>query len=431
MFAAETKAFVKNVGLEKTLISNSNLNEKMELLTLVKVSERNFWQCPKYQRIMLTLPDLMEEEFSPEISEEVLVKDFMTTAETSGTGKLGVREETVGEAEISANADTLDGLVEPVSIKKTNANLKKMRNKFSDRKINEGKLKLLKLKQKEKLMFVHETISNTGPVKLIRKSQYGGSMSASCQKMLNLLFKGSRKEETSFTIPEESTFAYGLWEIMLEGQKMEIPIEPWNPKRELFIDSSSPSKLQQVREGIQEKEHLLNPLAELPIPTRHDLLKKLQEVLEVPDGLALLEELLDQSSGKPNERPQSEAISSFMDLVVSKVSSTVKDSIYLLVCSMDCLLDEMVRPLTSCSPETVKVLSQMVDSLKQDMEVKLPESLPAALQEDGQLRWGAELLCSSDETLEALSDTWDRPSEVLLEALALAVLGLNVLQNST
>lgn len=71
-----------------------------------------------------------------------------------------------------------------------------------------------------------------------------------------------------------------------------------------------------------------------------------------------------------------------------------------------------------------------MDSLKKDREVRLPESLPVPLQEDGELRWVVELLCSSDETLADLKDIWDRPPEVVIEVLALTVLGLDLLQNS-
>lgn len=46
---------------------------------------------------------------------------------------------------------------------------------------------MLGLKDRDKLLFVHQTVYNTGPVKLIRKSKRDGSISASCQKMLNLL----------------------------------------------------------------------------------------------------------------------------------------------------------------------------------------------------------------------------------------------------
>lgn len=66
MFADETIAVVKNVGAEEELISNSNLNHKVELLTLVRVSQGRFFSYPKYTPVDCTLPELLEDDdFSP------------------------------------------------------------------------------------------------------------------------------------------------------------------------------------------------------------------------------------------------------------------------------------------------------------------------------------------------------------------------------
>ncbi|MEQ2304161.1 hypothetical protein AMECASPLE_024085 [Ameca splendens] len=434
MFAAKTSAVLKSVGAEEDLISNSNLSQKVDLLTLVRVSEGKFFQYPKYTTMQCTLPELMEEqeEFSPEVEEELLVEHFKTSSETHGTAELKGSHEVVGEAAISAKCDSVDGLVKSVSIMKKKANLKAVRKTFSGRKLKKESIKLLKLKEKDKLAFVHQTVYNTEPVQMIKTSDQGGSISASYQKIMNLLFKGSRKEETTFTIPEKATFAFGLQEIMFENEKMEIPFESWTHKKNsgLFSHDSIDSDLmQQVREGIKMKEFLLKPLTDLPESTRQDLLKKLQEVLEEGDALSLLEETLDQCSKGEYERPQSKVVSSFMDLLdESKVSTKVKDAVHLLVSAMDALPEVKLRPLTSCCPEALTVLSQLVDSLKDKGEACLPESPPAPLQQDGELRWAAELLCSCDETLTELSNSWDRPPEVLLEVLALTVLGVHMLQ---
>ncbi|XP_047227807.1 uncharacterized protein LOC124872135 [Girardinichthys multiradiatus] len=434
MFAAKTSAVLKSVGAEGDLISNSNLSQKVDLLTLVRVSEGKFFQYPKYTMMQCTLPELMEEqeEFSPEVEEELLVEHFKTSSETHGTAELKGSHEVVGEAAISAKCDSVDGLFKSVNIMKKKANLKAVRKTFSGRKLKNESIKLLKLKEKDKLAFVHQTVYNTEPVQMIKTSDQGGSISASYQKIMNLLFKVSRKEETTFTIPEKATFAFGLQEIMFEKEKMEIPFESWTYKKNsgLFSHDSIDSDLmQQVREGIKMKEFLLKPLTVLPESTRQDLLKKLQEVLEEGDALSLLEETLDQCSKGEYERPQSKVVSSFMDLLdESKVSTKVKDAVHLLVSAMDALPEVKLQPLTSCCPETLTVLSQLVDSLKDKGEACLPESPPAPLQQDGELRWAAELLCSCDETLTELSNSWDRPPEVLLEVLALTVLGVHMLQ---
>ncbi|XP_043951957.1 uncharacterized protein LOC122819352 [Gambusia affinis] len=433
MFADETIAVVKNVGAEEELISNSNLNHKVELLTLVRVSQGRFFSYPKYTPVDCTLPELLEDDdFSPEVEEELLVKDFKTSVESSGSGELGAGQLTVGEAAISAKSDSVDGLVEPVSIKKKKANLRGVRKTFSGRKLEKGKMKLLKMKEKDKLAFVHETLYNTGPVRMIRKSAQDGSISANYQKFLKLLVKGSRTEETVFTVPEKSTFAFGLQEILWDDETIEIPFESWAHKQNLSLfthDSVDPDQLQEAREGIQNKAFLLKPLTGLPQATRQNLLKKLQEVLEEGGALSQLEETLDQSSKGQPEHPPSKVVSSFMDVLdESKVSSKVRDAVHLVVCAMDALPEIMLRPLTSCGPETLTVLTQLVDSLKDGDEPSLPACPPVPLQQDGELRWAADVLCGSSETLVELSAAWDRRPEVLLEVLALAVLGVHRLQ---
>lgn len=66
MFAAETKALVKNTGAEKDLISNCNLNKKLDVLTLVRVKRGTIFQYPKYKPLNMTLPELMgDKNFSP------------------------------------------------------------------------------------------------------------------------------------------------------------------------------------------------------------------------------------------------------------------------------------------------------------------------------------------------------------------------------
>ncbi|XP_047450516.1 uncharacterized protein LOC125013689 isoform X2 [Mugil cephalus] len=438
MFGLEAKAVMRSVGAHKDLISNDNLNNKVDLLTLVKVREGNIWKVPKYTMMTMSLPELMEEEkeeeeetFSPDVEEEVLVKDFTTSMETSGSGSAGGGDAAVGEAKVSANVDTVDGLVMPVSMMKKKADIKKVRSKFSGRKIKKNNVDMLDLKQRDKLTFVHQTVYNTGPVKLIRKSKSDGSISASCQKMINLLVKGSRKEETSFTVPEQATFAYGLTEIMLDDNELKIKCEPWTHKTGLetiFSDSSNTATLRQVKDGVEMKEALLQPLADLPESTRRELLKKLCDVLKNQDDLSELEETLDQSIKGTYERPQNETVSSFLDVLdVSNVSSDVKNAVYVLVSALDALPNEAPPLLTSCSEETLRVLQQMVDALKDEDQAELPESLPPSLQEDGDLRWAAELLCSTDQNLEELSQNWERPEfppQMLLEVLCLTVQGL-------
>ncbi|MEQ2169228.1 hypothetical protein GOODEAATRI_022993 [Goodea atripinnis] len=232
MFVAETKAMVRNTGAEEDLISNCNLNKKMDILTLVRVKRGTIFQYAKYKPMNITLPELLEEEdFSPEFEEQVLVKDFKTWVETSSSGKLDRGHKAFGEAEISADCDSVDGLAEPVSIKKKMVSLPAVRKKFSGREIKGDTLKLLKLKERDKLAIVYETVYNSGPVTIIKKSKKDGCISASFHKMANLMFKGNSKEDTTFTVPENSTFAFSLVEVLLEDGTMEISLESWTHKR--------------------------------------------------------------------------------------------------------------------------------------------------------------------------------------------------------
>lgn len=62
MFQTETRAVLKNVGADAELIPNKNLNNKMDLLTLVKVSKGRFWSVAKYKPIEMSLSELAELE---------------------------------------------------------------------------------------------------------------------------------------------------------------------------------------------------------------------------------------------------------------------------------------------------------------------------------------------------------------------------------
>ncbi|XP_015255603.1 PREDICTED: uncharacterized protein LOC107101266 [Cyprinodon variegatus] len=366
MFAAETKALVRSLGARDNLIANKNLNHQVELLTLVRIRMGYFWEFPNYKLFNYTLPGLMKEDgFSPEAEDKVLVEDFKTWIETGRSGKVSGGHEVSGNAEVSASCDVVDGLLEPVSIRIKKANLAAVRNKFSGRTIKKDVLKLLKLKENDKLAFVYETAYNTGPVKMIRKENQKGSISGSLQKMATVCLSANRKQDTNYTVRENSTFAYSLVEILLEDGRMEIALETWTHKRKgLTSDALSSERMEEVRDMIEMKEPLLQPLEALPASTRVDLLKQLRQVLEEGDALGELKEALEQSSKGPYERPESQAVSSFMDVLdKSKVSTKVKDAAFLLVNAMEALPEEMLRPLTSCGPETLTVLSQLVRPL--------------------------------------------------------------------
>ncbi|MEQ2210968.1 hypothetical protein XENOCAPTIV_023184, partial [Xenoophorus captivus] len=221
--------------------------------------------------------------------EKDLVENFQTWVETGGSGNLEGGYE--GKAEVSVSSDIVDGLVQPVSIKIKKVNLTAVRSKFSGRTINKQTLNLLKLKEKDKLAFVYEAVYNTGPVTMIRKGNQQGCLSASFQNMAKMCVSVNKKEDTTFTVPENSTFAFSLVEINLEDGKMEIQLQSWDHKRGgLTSDALNCAIMEQVRDRIEMKESLLMPLEGLPESTRGDLLKSLREVLKEEDALSELEE---------------------------------------------------------------------------------------------------------------------------------------------
>ncbi|KAM9338338.1 uncharacterized protein ABDE67_017893 [Symphorus nematophorus] len=301
-------------------------------------------------------------------------------------------------------------------------------------KIKKKVVDMLNLKETEKLTFVYQTVYNTAPVTFFDTVKKDGCVSAAFKIFTALSVSGKKNEETTFTVPKDSTFAYGLMEIQTEDGTLGIP--PRTRKVRQFnvgwwsISSDSEDScesLQQVKRELKMKEGLLQPLAGLPESTRQDLLKTLGQLLEDRNALA---QLLDQLSTKVSDCPQSQAVSSFMELLKASNTSQ-KDAVEMLVNAMDTLPDGVPALLTTCSPDTLRVLKQLVSSLKEDGQAKLPESLPPPLQEGGELRWAAELLCSTNETLRELSEQWDRPEfpAVVLEVLCLVVSGLSLMSS--
>ncbi|XP_051249891.1 uncharacterized protein LOC127359790 [Dicentrarchus labrax] len=434
MFASKTKALVKNLGAEGDLIDNDNVNEKIEMLTLVKVRQRRFWPVIKYTTTDLTLLDLLEEpNYSPEYTEEVLAEDFNNLIRICGNGSVGAGAHDV-ELKASAETDTVDG-VSPITLKKKTVDIEKLRKNYTDKKVKKKFVDMLKLKEDEKLTFVYQSVYNTTPVKFFDIAINQGSTSAAFKIYFQLCVTGKKKEKTTFIVPEESTFAYSLMEITTEDGTLGIPPRTRNVRRynEEWWRFSSDGEgdcetFQRVKGEIKMKEVLLQPLADLSAPTRDVLLKTLHMIVETRNDLSLL---VDQLSTGASDGPQSQHVSSFMDLLkASNASTAQKDAIDLLVSAMDTLPDSVPALLTTCSPDTLRVLNQLVSSLGK--EAKLPESLPPPLQEEGKLRWAAELLCSTGGTLQELNEQWFRPklpAGALLEVLCLVVRGLSIIQH--
>ncbi|XP_042251858.1 uncharacterized protein LOC121886037 [Thunnus maccoyii] len=442
MFAARTKAIVKCLGAEGDLIYNENAKQKIDMLTLVKVrvKKKVFWSTVEYKISDQTLLDLLQEpDISPEYTEEVLMKDFENLSDNSSGGRAaaGVDPAKAG-LEMSAAVDTVDG-VSSFTLEKKTVDIQKLRKSCADKKIKEEMVNMLKLKETEKLTFVYQTVYNTADVTFYGKTGTDNFVSAVWEKFACLLWR-KKKDVTIFTIPEDVTFAFSLMEITIDNNTLGIPprfinMERYNKGWWRVSTDGDDETLQELTEDIFHKAALLQPLEELHESRRHDLLKKLSELLHNREALSLLVETLDQSSKGVFECQQSPAVSSFMDLLdVSEVSNSQKNAAHLLVSAMEALPDDAAALLATCSLETLRALQQLVNSLEENAQVKLPESLPASLQEEGELRWAAELLCLTDQTLTELRDQWDRPEfppKLLLELVCLVVQGLSLMKPKT
>ncbi|KAK2818511.1 hypothetical protein Q5P01_024072 [Channa striata] len=437
MFAATSKAAVKALGAQGDLISNENMCERIEPLTLVKVSKRSIWPVITYTIIGQSLLDLLEDaDVCPAYTEEVVMENFKTLS-SSGSGICGTAEVDAPEfkldlSKFKVSVDTVDA-ASSFTLKKKTVDIVKLRKACANKRINEKMLDMLEVKETEKLTFVDQTVFNTSPVTFVGIHQKAGSVSAAFKSFFKLFVSSSTEDTTSFTVPGECTLAYGLMEVTTEGGTLGIPPRTRRVRQhdsgwwKIFSDADdSCQSLRQVVAEMKMKDQLLRPLADLHESTRRDLLERLRKLVEDRSALTLLEKTWDQDSTEESDCPQ--CVSSFMELLkTSNTSTCQKDAVHLLISAMDTLPDDLPELLTSCSPDTLRVLNQLVDSLNGDTQTKIPESLPPPLQEDGELRWVVELLCSTNQTLEQLSDRWDQPEfppGVMLEVLSLAVRGL-------
>ncbi|XP_007544341.1 uncharacterized protein LOC103132475 [Poecilia formosa] len=420
MFKAAATAFVKNLKVGERFVPNEDPDTEVDLLTLVRIKKGTFWTYPKYKVLQYTLPKLVgEKTFSPGENEKEMAVDFKTYRMIGGD--VQVKAADVVDAGISA--DVVDAM-SSATIKKKTVNLDCVRETFRGRTIKKDDLKQLKLTKHNTLGFVYERAYNTQPVTLTSVGSCKGRVSGSYQSLVNVGVGVRVETGTKYQVPENRTFAYSLVEIKVEDGKIEIPFETWSHKQGWLHDAIDNDILEKAREGIEAKENILNLIDKLPESIRGDVLKKLREVLEEEDALSELEDILDDGSGPP----VSKAVSSFVDILDQSKEPKARDGLRVLVAALDALPLPLQGSLTSGSPETITVLHQLVDSLKDRDEPSLPGSVPAALQPDGRLRWAADLLCSSDEVLKSLTDLFDVPPEVLLEVLALTVMGVHKLQ---
>ncbi|XP_049455221.1 uncharacterized protein LOC125902715 [Epinephelus fuscoguttatus] len=262
-------------------------------------------------------------------------------------------------------------------------------------------------------------------------------------------------EETLDTLLQmQEEFTYKSHIEYVGGKAEEQRLSPPSPIRlvekalepETFEPDDSTEEtletLQQVREKLLRTETVLRPLAHLPRVTRFALFQSLSVLSEDRDALTLLKKKLDQwRAGEPLEQPQSQSVCSVLHLLSgfatppshtgSRMTDSTLEAVYLLVSAMDKLPEHVTSLIAKYRPDTLRGLNQLVSSLMEDGQAHLSESLPAALQDGGQLHWLAVFLCSSDESLREPSEqtivAGDEPG-VLLLALCVAVRGLSMLR---
>lgn len=467
LFQEHTRDVLHQVDAKKTLTPHGNLTEKVDLLTLVKKKKKNSIFPPEYEVMSLTLGDLIPAfaGFS-EFEETTLIKDYKHTGMISGSA--GVRGGVdMASAGVSAGA-LRHRETSSVNINAKTANLRKMREICLGQKIN--RVHMPTLRKGEVLGFVDKIVFNTNDVPLRGRTEVDGSCEARWN-IMNFSLKGKMKDSSSYTVPAGHIYGYRFNEIKFKeeedveftckshieyvgGKAEEQRLSPPSPIRlvekalepETFEPDDSTEEtletLQQVREKLLRTETVLQPLAHLPRVTRFALFQSLSVLSEDRDALTLLKKKLDQwCAGEPLEQPQSQSVCSVLHLLSGfatpplqigpETTDSTLEAVYLLVSAMDKLPEHVTSLIAKYRPDTLRGLNQLVSSLMENGQAHLSESLPAALQDGGQLHWLAVFLCSSDESLREPSEqtivAGDEPG-VLLLALCVAVRGLSMLR---
>ncbi|XP_035996583.1 uncharacterized protein LOC105925751 [Fundulus heteroclitus] len=235
MFAAKTKAVLRCLGAERDLIYNDNLNNHIEMFSLVKINKRKGWPITKYSFINLTLKDLMfkdaPENLSEFISKGSLLKDIRTSDHLSLEGKLNA---SFPSAKIDGAAEgSNESSASQFDLKYETVNLREFRKRYENRKIQPYQ----PLKSTERLTFVYKIVRNSKQVELFSKISGSGSVSAKQKQTGAMSARGKGGEEIRFSVPEDSTFAFGLAEIDITDEKLKLPLVCKEIKRHARIPS--------------------------------------------------------------------------------------------------------------------------------------------------------------------------------------------------
>ncbi|XP_035995799.1 uncharacterized protein LOC110368487 [Fundulus heteroclitus] len=225
MFAKKTQSIIKCLGAEDDLIYNENLNERIELLSLVKITKTRLKKTIKYTFMDLTLVDLLEDATAGGIDPEALVnRDIEVLRDVSTFTRKNAGNPSSADSK-KKNPTTEKNSSTAFTVKKDMVDLRKLRETCNNRKMNRTFNEII-TKKTETLAFVYQVFYNHTTVTLQKKARVRSQL-----KALILEAKKWGKERTEFTVPVNTTFAFGLMEVTAESNKIEIPIRKTNIKR--------------------------------------------------------------------------------------------------------------------------------------------------------------------------------------------------------
>ncbi|KAK2818532.1 hypothetical protein Q5P01_024093 [Channa striata] len=199
MFAKKAKEIVGHLGAKAELIYNDSLNEKIEMLTLVKVK-------------------LLLENFSFSSKESQSQSAGASAKDPTGCGTAEADVSHQSKAESSASSfDLCNKRVDILALReicKDKCILKDTQHIFGMHKNH----------KRDKLAFVHTVVYNSTPVTIKNKDSGSGKVKGKMNFFGSLSAKVSRKKKAEFTVPKGYIIAFGLMEINIRDDKLNIPI---------------------------------------------------------------------------------------------------------------------------------------------------------------------------------------------------------------
>ncbi|KAM4561564.1 uncharacterized protein V3H82_015547 [Fundulus diaphanus] len=348
MFSRLTQEIVKS--LDCGLISNDNVNYDWPLQTLVKVKYGRFpFTKTKYTPQRATLEDVTD--LSLESDTVPFVEDFKSERHRSVGMSVGGGYEDVS-GEVGGGGDTVDK-ASKVTLKKEfikEDELKKLM--FVQIEVDQKYVKAFKLKAREKLAFVTQRFYNEEELYILHKDSLSGSATMQLLKYLKGSAEIKKSGKISFKLPAKKVFAFVLQDVTLWGNTLEFGCMEKITMDVLFCEKAASLTICDCEGRIEVWDAL---------GARSDLLPKLSEFLEDRVALDLLADALDQITDGGSQHPSHGPVASFLDLVdVSTASKDLLEALYLLVCALAALPEEVPPALAKCGLETLDCVMRIV-----------------------------------------------------------------------